>query len=110
VLFTKKRELLTDLDMSPMPAYELIDVNKYYALNNKMTLYIGSGCPYNCSFCTTSIMWERTYRTKSPKRIISEIVYLKEKYGVTNFDFIHDNITANQKRVNEILDAIIENK
>lgn len=109
-IMTDKRELLSNLDDSPIPAYHLIDVNAYNTEDGKINLYVGSGCPFACSFCTTSLMWERYYRTKSIERIIEEITILKKKYNRNDFVFIHDNLTANRKFAISLVNAIRESK
>lgn len=73
-----------------------------------MNIDAGRGCPYNCSFCSTSYFWKRTYRLKSPERIVAEIRYLKEKFGITSFTFAHDAFTINQALVVKVCDYIIE--
>lgn len=110
IIITPKRELLKDLDDSPIPAYHLINLREYYKRKGIIPIYIGSGCPYNCNFCTTSLVWERKYRTKSIQRIIKEITELYFNYQINNFDFIHDNLTSNNKFINELLENIIKIK
>jgi|GEM_PF-4031624 len=53
---------------------------------------------------------ETTIRLKSNKRILDEIVHYKNKYGVTEFEFVHDLFTLNKKRVVEICQMFIDNK
>gem|GEM_PF-2037006 len=108
VILTEKRNLLLDLDYSPIPAYHLINVDDYNTITGKTNVYIGSGCPFSCSFCTTSLMWERHYRTKSVARIIKELTLLKDKYNKSNFVFIHDNLTANKDFALSLVNSIKE--
>lgn len=110
VKVTKKRPLLRFLDESPIPAYNLINVKEYYDRCGFINIYIGSGCPYNCTFCTTSIMWERHYRTKSVSRVLEEIELLIKLYNVRQFDFVHDNLSADSTYITELLQSIINNK
>lgn len=67
----------------------------------------GRGCPYSCTFCSTSNFWHRTYRLKSAEKIIDDILYYHNKYGITSFDFSHDAFTSNKKLVTEVCDRII---
>jgi len=110
VVANEKRPLLENLDFSLMPAYELIEMHEYLKINNTAGIYVGSGCPYNCNFCTTSLVWERKYRTKTVNRVIKEMEYLFKNYGFTKFDLIHDNLTSNKKFVNSLSRAIKEKK
>lgn len=73
-----------------------------------MPLDAGRGCPYNCSYCCTSYFWRRTYRLKSPERIVADIRYFYDKYGIRSFIFCHDAFTSNKKLVGQVCDAIIE--
>lgn len=105
---------LTDLDTVPRWNDALLlpeegadepDITSPYYL---MSIDVGRGCPYNCTYCSTSYFWHRRYRLKSPQRIVQDIRYYNEKYGIRSFDMAHDAFTANQKLVAQVCDAIIE--
>ena len=74
-----------------------------------MPIDTGRGCPYNCTFCSTSLVWNRKYRLKSAERIIRDINYFHEKYGIRSFDVAHDAFTANAELVSELCDRIKAN-
>ena len=73
-----------------------------------MPIDAGRGCPYSCTFCCTSYFWRRTYRLKTPERIVADIRYYYDRYGIRGFWFSHDAFTVNQKLVHEVCDRIIE--
>lgn len=73
-----------------------------------MNIDVGRGCPFNCSFCSASYFWRRLYRLKSKERIIEELEYYKNKYGIYTFSFSHDAFTTNRKLVSDVCDLIIE--
>lgn len=84
-----RREVLRDLDYLPQPDWELVDIQSYkqawksktpFALNIATT----RGCPYKCNWCAKPIYGNR-YNSRSPERVVSEIQYLLENYGVANF-------------------------
>lgn len=75
-----------------------------------MPIDVGRGCPFSCTFCCTSLFWKRTYRMKSPEKIVEEIKYYHEKFGIKSFRFSHDAFTVNQNLVSKVCDYIIENK
>jgi len=106
IRINEKRPLLKDLSHSPNLAFDLIDLPGYLNLKNIGTIYAGSGCPFNCTFCTTSLVWERKYRIKPVERIIEEIKELHYDYGVTHFDFVHDNLTSNKKFIILLCESI----
>jgi pyruvate-formate lyase-activating enzyme len=76
--------------------------------NYFMPIDAGRGCPYNCTFCCTSHFWRRTYRLKSPDRIVADIRHYKEKYGIRTFWFSHDAFTINRNLVAQVCDRILE--
>lgn len=101
IIYTGERCVMEDLDKSPIPDYDSINIYKYIENIKKIeipvvSIEVGRGCPFNCTFCSTSIYWKRHYRTKSVNRVIEEIQYFYDK-GVRNFNFIHDNLTVNKK-------------
>jgi radical SAM superfamily enzyme YgiQ (UPF0313 family) len=110
IAVTPPRQLLPDLNLSPQPAYELVDVRKYIeaASDNYLELYAGSGCPFTCTFCSTSIVWKRKYRTMSAERIVGEMQVLSSRYGATAFNLIHDNLTTDKQFVAKIASLIVE--
>lgn len=73
-----------------------------------MPIDAGRGCPFNCTFCCTSHFWRRTYRLKTPERIIEDILYYQKNFGIRSFWFSHDAFTTNKKLVTEVCDRIIE--
>jgi radical SAM superfamily enzyme YgiQ (UPF0313 family) len=106
------RPLQTDLNFSPRPAYQLVDMSSYISVTkgNYLEIYAGSGCPFKCSFCSTSIVWERKYRTMSPTRIADEMEFLNKTYGATSFNLIHDNLTTNKIFLEDITKAILDRR
>lgn len=73
-----------------------------------MPLDVGRGCPYSCTFCCTSHFWRRTYRLKSPQRVVDEMRYYHEKFGIRSFKFAHDAFTINHHLVGQVCDRILE--
>src|SRR3989338_1928264 len=78
IIQTAKRELIGNLDKLPFPAYNLIPIEKYRPAPNTfkkqplITMVVSRGCPLNCILCSKSV-FGRSYRTKSPKNVVSEI-------------------------------------
>lgn len=73
-----------------------------------MPLDVGRGCPYSCTFCCTSHFWRRTYRLKSPQRIVEDMRYYHNKFGIRSFKFTHDAFTINHHLVEQVCDRILE--
>lgn len=115
---TEERALIEDLDSLPYPAFELFDMQKYldseklrqlHVVGGKrMPILASRGCPYNCSFCLSPVMWRRKVRWKSPDNVISQIKRMNKEFGFTDFQFYDDNFLINRKFLDEICDKIME--
>ena len=94
---------LIDVDKLPYVDYSLaMEVIK----DRKISIEAGRGCPFNCYFCSTNNFWGRKFRIKSPDRIIDEVKYVIENYGVHNFSFEHDLFTLKKDVVMKICGGI----
>ncbi len=92
--------LIEHLDELPIPEYEKI-YNKDF-----LTLDIGRGCPFKCTYCSTNLFFSRSYRTKSIRRIVQEIDYCYNKINATWFGFTHDMITLDRDFMYKLCDAM----
>ena len=97
-------ETLPQWDTRLLPDYSGEDRS---VANYLMPIDAGRGCPYNCSFCCTSYFWRRMYRLKSPERIVEDIRYYYDHFGIRSFYFSHDAFTVNQKLVSQVCDGIL---
>ena len=75
-----------------------------------MNIVTSRGCPYRCTFCSSTNFWGNKYRTRSAGNVLDEMEELVKKYGVREFKFFDDNLTANPKRANEIFRGMINRK
>ena len=88
IIKNSKRPILTDLDILPIPAWDLININPYRKAWEKhgyfsINLATTRGCPYKCNWCAKPIYGTR-YNSRSPKHVVKEIKYIK-----TLFKFDH---------------------
>lgn len=117
-------EYIQDLDKIPIPAYDLIDMERYFKLAKEgrgsryydifyepmreVTMITSRGCPYECIFCSIHPTMGYKYRYHSPEYVLSHIQHLITTYGVNFIHFEDDNLTLNQPRFEKILDLILE--
>lgn len=92
---------LTNLDEVPFPDYSILKT-PCKAANVIST----RGCPYRCTFCTTSRMFA-PYRQRSIDNVIHEIRMYKNM-GFQYLNFEDDNFTADKERAKEICRRMIQ--
>ena len=95
-----RAEPVCDLDSLPFPDYTTLRTSVTCA--NIMT---SRGCPFRCSFCTTTRMFH-PYRRRSVDSVIEEI-RMCHKRGFQYMNFEDDNFTADRERAKEICRRII---
>src|SRR6266850_4090681 len=95
--------VIEDLDALPMPAFHLYPHIKdcSYA-----PLEAGRGCPFACSFCSTNDFFRRRFRMKSPEVLVQQMQIMKETYGISSFDLIHDMFTVDRRKVISFCEAV----
>lgn len=102
---------VNDLDSLPQPARDLLPMHRYRTrkLNGRplTTLVTSRGCPYNCSFCSSSQFAGTKWRSRQPQKIVDEIEEVVSRYNFGAVAFMDDNFTLNPKRVREICREIV---
>ena len=68
------------------------------------------GCPCKCSFCALGAHWGNCQRKRSARNILDEMEALIRKYGIQEFHFEDDNLTADKKRAIELFNGMIDRK
>src|SRR3989338_4452372 len=92
-----------DLAQSPLPRYDLLDLNKY----NRLTVQTCRGCPHRCEFCASSILLTPKYRVKPVIRILEEVRYIKELWKHPFIELADDNSFVIREHGRELLRALI---
>ena len=101
------RPYIQNLDELPYPAYKHFSLDKYRLFGKLVFPVITSrGCPFQCSFCTTSRILGKQYRARRPKNIVDELELLKNEYHADSFTFYDDTLTLDKQRIFEICDEI----
>ena len=102
------RPISADLDSYPMPALDLVPIEKYrispdMRTGNRLGLIITSrGCPYDCMFCCNKLLTKRTYRLRSIPSVLEEIEYYLEHYQINQLMIFDDNFAVDKKRTLEL--------
>ncbi len=113
IVHTPERTSAVDMDSLPFPAFHLLPWQKYrphppHGMAMPFAAIVTSrGCPYRCAYCSKPVFGSR-FRAQSPARVVDEIIYLKEKFGVREIAFYDDTFTLDKKRAGDIAEMIIE--
>jgi len=105
------QEVITDLDSLPLPAYDLLPLQKAWSGRVPYANIIATrGCPYSCNFCSIHSVMSRRLRRRSIASVISEIELLVQTYGVKEIFFEDDNVTAKIDWAKELFMKIADKK
>jgi anaerobic magnesium-protoporphyrin IX monomethyl ester cyclase len=89
------RPFLRALDKLPMPAWDLVDIERYRAIWRQrhgyyaMNIATTRGCPFHCNWCAKPIYGQR-YAVRSPENVVEEIAWLKERYAPDQLAVVDD--------------------
>ena len=109
---TLSRERIKSLDDLPMPAYDLVEVDKYRPILGAfkrlpaMMMVSSRGCPWSCSFCRRPV--GKMLTVKSAEKIYAEMKFLADTYGIRDIAFQDDVFTVNHENVFRLCDMLIE--
>jgi magnesium-protoporphyrin IX monomethyl ester (oxidative) cyclase len=120
VIVNRGMDLVEDLDTLPYPARDLFPVEEYFRINLPMqglsrhrrniSVATSRGCPYRCTFCSSTIHWGHKWRKRSPESVLDELEMLKSKYDLREVKFEDDNLTFDADRAKAIFRGMIERK
>ena len=122
----KSRPLISDLDTIPFPAYDLVDMERYFYFNKQgkdgresyrypgsersISMITSRGCPFKCIFCSIHLSMGRRYRAHSVDYVLSHILHVREQYRVKHIHFEDDNFSFDMERFEKILDRMLASR
>ena len=120
VRINREKNYIDDLDSLPMPAWDLVNLNKfemkldhYYnplklPIKFKAAIFSSRACPLACNFCDMFLVMGKTHRKRSVKAIVDEIEFLNKSYGVNYFSFMDDQLTLNKAHIINLCNEILK--
>jgi len=99
LVLTPARENHANLDDLPIPKRELLVIDRV------TYMFTSRGCPYKCSFCSSSRYWDKV-RYFSAEYVANEIDVLYHKYNVRFIRFFDDLFVAKRSRIQELINAL----
>lgn len=113
-----ERDFIPNLDTIPMVAWDLIDVEYYFAKKTRASMNLhrrssrllpivsSRGCPYHCTYCHD--VFGKKLRKRSADHVLSEIKHLYKTYGVKEIEILDDIFNADKERAKAIFDGVIK--
>lgn len=97
------------LDEALFPAYDLVDLDRYFSLNpDRLINYeAGRGCVFKCSFCYSPFQYGDAVRNKSVDVVIQDLRRLSH-LGARHIFFVQDNLLNSPRWASELCDKIAE--
>ena len=97
------------------PEWRLIDPRWYHLPQGGVTkrwpvapIATSRGCPYECTFCASPLLHNRTIRYRGAEDVVEEMTYLMDKFEVKEFNIIDDNFTAKTEHAGAICELMIK--
>lgn len=117
IYLNNKTQWINDLDSIPFPAYDIMELDRYFGLEATHGLrhkerfcpiITSRGCTARCTFCSALRVWGNKYRVRSVNNVLLEMKMLKEKYNIQELMFEDDNVTANATRAKELFSRMVK--
>uniref|UniRef100_A0A6M3KUN9 Putative radical SAM superfamily protein n=1 Tax=viral metagenome TaxID=1070528 RepID=A0A6M3KUN9_9ZZZZ len=100
VVANPPRDLITNIDDIPNPAWHLFPPSPYYMIVSSR------GCPFSCCFCYR--VYGKKLRLRTPQRVIDEIKSIIEFSGAKSIGIVDATFGANRDHSEELMDLLIE--
>ncbi len=102
----------------PIPAWDLVNLPGYWDLPYShgpktpkfLPILTSRGCPYPCDFCVVPETNNRRWRGNEPEQVVEEILALRDRFGIHDFQVEDLNPTVQHQRWEKICKLLIERK
>jgi radical SAM superfamily enzyme YgiQ (UPF0313 family) len=92
-----------DLADSPLPRYDLLDMDQY----NRIPVQTTRGCPLHCEFCAASRIYG-AYKLKPIERVVRDLRAIKALWKHPFIELADDNTFVNKRWSKELVRAIAD--
>jgi len=107
------RPFIENLNELPLPAWHRFPIESYrfpsFVTSDKSALPVlaSRGCPFGCIHCSAVKTMGKRYRKRNPVKVVDEIEYLIEKFGVKQIVFLDATFALQKEHGMEICNQII---
>lgn len=109
-IVSPQRPPIPDLNSLPFPATFMeggYDIDNHRQLEFLIT---SRGCPASCLFCASPRFWGKAIRYRSPRNIVDEIKFIRDRFGLVYFSIRDDTFTSDRDRVIQFCKLLIKEK
>lgn len=107
--------VIESVDSLPMPDYEQIPPKRYskspWQIFKKGQIVgpilTSRGCPFNCSFCSASVIMGQKWRPRSAESVGEEMEYQNRNFGVDEFHIVDDNLIGTKDHAYAFCEEIL---
>lgn len=84
-----------DISTTPVPRWDLLDMKKYAT----MEIQYSRGCPFDCEFCSVTMLNGRKPRYKEPEQFLRELNVLYDLGWRNGVFIVDDNFIGNKQHL-----------
>jgi len=116
-------EPISDLDQLPLPAFDLLNLDHYFAtqaeaieqdlvheyhvVERQLPMMTSRSCPYRCHFCTNQVLG-LPWRAHSVEYVRRAVRTFRERYQVDRILVLDDNVNVDEARFRRLVHALAE--
>jgi radical SAM superfamily enzyme YgiQ (UPF0313 family) len=95
VMVNPRRSYMLNLDELPLPARDMVDIEKYLQVWREQNGYaslsisVSRGCPYGCNWCADSVHGQG-FRIRSVESVVAEVKSLMQSYNIDRLRVVDD--------------------
>jgi len=108
---TNVRPLMHSLDLLPVPARDLAEIERYKAAWKSahgffsLNLVASRGCPYKCNWCAKPI-YGNSFNVRSAESVAAEMLELRDRFGADYLWFADDLFGIQKHWVQELANQV----
>ncbi|HVW07375.1 MAG TPA: radical SAM protein [Bryobacteraceae bacterium] len=101
----------SDLDSLPLPAWDLVDIERYREAWTEAHGYFSvnmassRGCPFRCNWCAKPI-YGNGYHARAPRAVAAEMAFLHDHYHPDHIWFADDIFALSGRWTSEFADEV----
>ncbi|MBU4486316.1 MAG: B12-binding domain-containing radical SAM protein, partial [Candidatus Delongbacteria bacterium] len=104
----KRNGLSTDFEINALPPldYSFLSDKYPFLMTDEFSYFSSRGCPFECSYCVASQIYNRRWYNKTEEKVIDELEEAYQKYRFKSVYFWDDNLFVDIKRLLRILESL----